>query len=64
MTAVTSVAGLASMTCPSRLIPLRPPRLAGLPEVTAAVAARAAGHDQEDSILSVAGRPALAAFPP
>jgi alkylation response protein AidB-like acyl-CoA dehydrogenase len=49
MTAVTSVAGPASMNCPPRLIRLRPPRLAGLPEVTAALAARAAEHDRDGS---------------
>jgi alkylation response protein AidB-like acyl-CoA dehydrogenase len=49
MTGVTSVAGPASMTCPPRLIRLRPPRLAGLPEVTAALAARAAEHDRDGS---------------
>jgi alkylation response protein AidB-like acyl-CoA dehydrogenase len=49
MTAVTSVDGLASVTCQSRLIRLRPPRLAGLPEVTAALAAQAAEHDRDGS---------------
>jgi alkylation response protein AidB-like acyl-CoA dehydrogenase len=49
MTAVTSVASTASVTCQPRLIRLRPPRLADLPDVTAALAARAAEHDREGS---------------
>jgi alkylation response protein AidB-like acyl-CoA dehydrogenase len=43
MTAVTS------MTCQPPLTRLRPPQLAGLPEVTAALAARAAEHDRDGS---------------
>lgn len=49
MTAVTSVAGPAAVSWPSRLIRLRPARLAGLPEVTAALAERAAEHDRDGS---------------
>jgi alkylation response protein AidB-like acyl-CoA dehydrogenase len=43
MTAVTS------MTCQPPLTRLRPAQLAALPEVTAALAARAAGHDRDGS---------------
>ena len=43
MTAVTS------LTCQSLRTQLRPPRLAALPGITAALAARAAGHDQDGS---------------
>ena len=43
MTAVTS------MTCQPPLTRLRPPQLAALPEVTAALAARAAEHDRDGS---------------
>ena len=40
---------LTSMTCQSRFFPVRPPQLAALPEVTAALAARAAEHDRDGS---------------
>ena len=43
MTAVTG------MTCQPPLTRLRPPQLAALPEVTAALAAQAAGHDRDGS---------------
>jgi alkylation response protein AidB-like acyl-CoA dehydrogenase len=43
MTAVTA------MTCQPPVTQLRPPRLAALPEVTAALAAQAAGHDRDGS---------------
>ena len=43
MTAVTA------MTCQPPVTQLRPPQLAALPEVTAALAAQAAGHDRDGS---------------
>lgn len=49
MTPVTSVLGPASVSCQSRLIRLRPSRLTGLPEVSAALAARAAEYDRDGS---------------
>jgi alkylation response protein AidB-like acyl-CoA dehydrogenase len=40
---------VGSMTCQPPRTRLRPPQLAALPEVTAALAARAAGHDRDGS---------------
>ncbi len=40
---------MTAVTCQPPLTRLRPPRLAALPEVTAALAAQAAGHDRDGS---------------
>ena len=40
---------MTAVTCQPPLTRLRPPQLAALPEVTAALAARAAGHDRDGS---------------
>jgi alkylation response protein AidB-like acyl-CoA dehydrogenase len=49
MTVTASMSDLTAPACPARVIGLRPPRLADLPEITAALAARAAGHDLDGS---------------
>ena len=49
MTAAPSMSNLAAPACLARVIRLRPPRLADLPEITATLAAQAAGHDLDGS---------------